>query len=142
MAGAIEGERRVEDDGRERLRARGVSRKMEGGRVETYQGDKSEALERRKHQRGKGVRQGGEREERRAMAFQLMGSTKELTTPAKVSAPTLALPTTVGSRFMQCSQPEHACCLFGSGDRSASVLKERARPRTWLERAGQDRIGW
>src|SRR5882762_8914230 len=47
--------------------------------------------------------------------FQLIGSTKPFTTSAIISAPTLARPTMVGSRFMHVSQVAHWCIIAGMG---------------------------
>ena len=69
------------------------------------------------------------------IVFQLIGSTKLLMTPAKVSAMTLVRPTMVGSRCIQASQALHGASLTQGFSRHLKSLLRL----TWLERAMLDR---
>jgi hypothetical protein len=86
-----------------------IEQRRVGQDDEKRQGDQGEALTDQYHLR---IRvPPGRRAGIRTMVFQLMGSTKELITPAKVSAMTLVRPTMVGSRFMQVSQARQGASL-------------------------------
>lgn len=85
VGGSVEGEGGVEDNGEE-----GEGDQSEGLIKARWEGEMKFSAEKARGERRTGL----------TIVFQLMGSTKLLTTPANVSAPTLARPTTVGSRFM------------------------------------------
>jgi hypothetical protein len=89
-AAAVEREERVDEEGEERERRERERLAHAGQRADTG------------------------RARARTSVFQLIGSTKPLTTSATSSAPTRARPTLLGSRAMHCSHAAHWCAIAGT----------------------------